>query len=316
MKKNITFLLCLFSTLTFSQRKYAKEFNFSNDNDLYISTYQDRYYTNGMFFTYRYLSKKNNFKAEKKIYEFALNHKMYTPFKATVESHLLHDRPFASYLYGSFGINNFYKNNSFIKFSGEIGVVGPSALGADLQHVIHSIYGFREATGWNYQIANALGLNFKGNYTKLLTNEKNSLFDISWINTANAGTVFTNVSTGLFSRIGFKPLQKLINSIAFNSNLNNKYSNYNNEIESFIYLKPSIRYSIYDATIQGSFLNTKSPITFKLKPIVFSTELGFQFTSNRFNFRYAIHYHTKKLQSIQVPSGNFYGNIQINYLFN
>ena len=108
----------------------------------------------------------------------------------------------------------------------------------------------------------------------------------------------------------------MANSIAFNSNLNNQDSKYNNEIESFLYVKPMFSYIVYDATIQGSFLNTTSPITYTVLPFMFSTELGIRFTSNRFNLGYAIHYHTKKLKSLQVPGGNFYGSIQLNYQFN
>lgn len=316
MKKIIAFLLILSSLTSFSQRKYKKEFSFSNDNDLYISLSQDRYYTNGMFFTYRYLSNKTNKKVEKKIYELQLGHKMYTPFKATVQTHGEHDRPFASYLYGNFGINYFLKNNNILKTSLEIGVVGPASLGQELQDFIHDIYGFRKAIGWKYQIKNAFALNFNTSFTTPLFKDKSNYYDINWTNNASIGTVFTNMSSGFYGRIGLKPLQKLVNSIAFNSNLNDKNSKFNNEIESFIYIKPMVSYILYDATIQGSFLNTGSPITYSVMPFMFSTEIGIRFTANRFNLGYTIHYHTKKLKSIQVPSGNFYGSIQINYQFN
>ncbi|MCH3885557.1 lipid A deacylase LpxR family protein [Tenacibaculum aquimarinum] len=55
----------------FSQEKYAKEFSFINDNDLYTSINRDRYYTNGMFFTYRYLAKNNSSTIEKKYLSFS-----------------------------------------------------------------------------------------------------------------------------------------------------------------------------------------------------------------------------------------------------
>ena len=315
MKKINTLLFILFSVFCYSQRKYSKEFSFINDNDLYISFYQDRYYTNGMFFTYRYLGKTSNPSIEKKIVEIKLGHKMYTPYKAIVESPEQHDRPFAGYLYGSFGFNKFYNNNSSFKSSIEIGVVGTNSFAKELQDFIHDIYGFKRAVGWKYQIHNAFALNINAAYSKNLT-EKSTLYDITWANEGNLGTVFTNFSTGFYGRVGLKPLQKMANSIAFNSNLNNQDSKYNNEIESFLYVKPMFSYIVYDATIQGSFLNTTSPITYTVLPFMFSTELGIRFTSNRFNLGYAIHYHTKKLKSLQVPGGNFYGSIQLNYQFN
>ena len=52
------------------------------------------------------------------------------------------------------------------------------------------------------------------------------------------------------------------------------FTNSFREIESFIYLKPMLRYALYDATIQGSFLNKKSLVTKELIPLVFELELG------------------------------------------
>ncbi|MCT4698205.1 lipid A deacylase LpxR family protein [Tenacibaculum haliotis] len=314
MKQKVFFLLILCSVTLFSQRKYANEFSFLNDNDLYISPSQDRYYTNGMFLTYRYLSNNTPENIEKKIFEVQLGHHMYTPFKATVNQHMNHDRPFAGYLFGSFGINRFYKNQTILKTAIQIGTLGTSAMSKELQDFIHTIYGYKKAIGWKYQIANAFAINLNADYIKNIAN--NEFLDINWLNNAKIGTIYTDISTGFYGRIGLKPLQKIINSIAFNANLNTKNTNFNNEIESFIYIKPMLSYIAYDATIEGSFLNKNSPITFDIEPFKFTTEIGIRFTTNRFNFGYAVNYHTKKLKSIRVPKGNFYGTIQLNYQFN
>ena len=47
------------------------------------------------------------------------------------------------------------------------------------------------------------------------------MFDFGWISNANGGTMFTDVSSGYYTRFGIKELQKIINSSGFNSNLNN-----------------------------------------------------------------------------------------------
>lgn len=313
MKKNILLLFVIFSTYCYSQNKYSHEISFYNDNDLFTSIKQDRYYTNGIFLTYRYLSKKNNTLATKKSYIFQLGHQMYTPFKAIVETVEEHDRPFAGYLFGSFGINYFYNNQSILKTAIQVGTIGKSAKGRELQDVIHNIYGFKNATGWKYQIKNALAINLNSEYIKKLA--KDDVFDLNWVNSAKLGTVFTNLSTGFYSRLGFKPLENIINSIAFHGNLNNLNTSYQNNAEVFLYLKPEVHFVLYDATIEGSFLNNGSPVTYDIKPFVFSTEIGLRFTSNRFNFGYTLNYHTKKLQSQRVPKGNIYGNIQVNYQF-
>lgn len=316
MKKLLLFLFFGYSITLFSQRKYSKEINFTNDNDLYVSTKRDRYYSNGMFFSYRFISNFNNEKVAKRTYEFQIGHHIYTPFKAVVQSVSLHDRPFAGYLFANIGASNFYKDNSVLKLSTQVGVVGPSAFGKELMDIVHDIYGFTDAVGWKYQIKNAFALNFEATYVKPLISSKSKTFDISWYNNAKVGTIFNDISTGLYGRIGFKPLQNLVNSIAFNGNLNRKDSKFNNEAEVFFYVKPLFSYVAYDTTIQGSMFNNDSPVTFDVKPFKFSTEFGLRFTSNRFNFGYSVFYHSKKLKSVNVPKAVFYGSIQINYQFN
>lgn len=313
--KKIVFLFvfgCL--SVSFSQEQYANELSFVSDNDLYISTYKDRYYTNGMFLSYRFLSSKIKKKPIKKIYEIQLGHHIYTPYRATVSSVLEHDRPFAGYLFGGFSVTNFYKDN-FVKFATQIGVLGKAAKGEELMEVVHNVYGFNEATGWKYQIKNTFALNLEASYTKLLTISNDKKVDVYWQNNAQIGTIFTNFSTGFYTRIGFKPLQDFVNSIAFNSNLNNKNTSYVNNSEFFLYLKPSLSLIAYDATITGSLFRKNSPVTYKTIPVKFTAEVGVKFTVNKFNFGYAVFYHTKKLKSVQVPNSNFYGSIQINYLF-
>lgn len=316
MKKTILSILMLLVTLTaYAQVKYKSVFSITNDNDLYISTTQDRYYTNGVFLNYSFATDSISNKLIKKIYSFELGQKLYSPFRANVRDISEHDRPFAGYLYAGAGFKNFYENNSFFGLSGEIGVIGPSAFGEQSMNFVHSIYGFNPADGWKYQIKDAFALNFRADFVQPLIKRSN-YFDLNWKNSANLGTVFTDISTGIFSRIGTKKLQSIANSIGFGSNLNNKKSKFNNEIETFFYINPMVRFALYDATIQGSFLTSNNAVTYQLRPLVLTTEFGFWFTANRFNFKYMIVHQTKKLESERVPEGNLYGGIQINYLFN
>ncbi|WP_298778914.1 lipid A deacylase LpxR family protein [uncultured Polaribacter sp.] len=313
MKNIILVLFIFFSCLIFSQEKFSKEISLLTDNDLYVSSAKDRYYTSGIYLKYSYLTKHNN-NLDKKIFEWQIGHKMYTPYKAVVLSLNEHDRPFAGYLYGSFGINRIYKTSKNLKTTLQIGTIGSNAFGKELQDFIHNIYSFSKAIGWEYQIKNAFGLNFNTEFNSSLLKENNNNFDITWMNAAQIGTVFTNISSGFYTRIGLKPLQKLMNSIAFNTHLNNNKTQYKKETESFIYLKTLVAYNLYDATIQGSFLNKNSLVTKELIPLVFNLELGIKFTANKFNFGYSYLYNTNKSKDLRYNKGNSYGSIAINYL--
>lgn len=315
MKNFLLFLLIFKSTISFSQQKFSKEISFVNDNDLYVSVVRDRYYTNGMFLNYRYLSENKKESLEKRIFQWQIGHKMYTPNRPNVTSINEHDRPFAGYLYGCFGITNVYKTNKLFSKTVEIGIIGENAFGKELQNFIHSIYGFKEPVGWEYQIKNAFGFNVGTEYVAFLGKDASGFNDIFWVNSANIGTVFTDISTGFYGRIGFKPLQKLANSIAFKTNLNNENTNDVREIESFLFIKPTLRYAFYDATIQGSFLNTESVVTKELIPLVFNLEIGIKFTANKFHFAYVFNYNTSQSEGLKHTYGNKFGTIGIHYLW-
>jgi len=312
MKKNIIYLLLLITSYAFSQKGYTKEFGIKNDNDLYTSTSKDRYYTNGIFLTYRYLSKKNIGKSTKTINKVTLAQQIYSPQYATVTLKEDHDRPFAGYLFGEFGISNFYQNNTLLNISSQIGYIGSNAFGEETMALVHNIWDLPKAEGWKYQISNAFALNFAASYIKNINKISNSTLGIDLITAINIGTILTNASTGINIRIGLTPLKNIINSIAYNGNLNKTNTKTQ---ELFLYLKPSINYILYDATIQGSFLNDSSPITYQIKPLTFTTEFGISWAFNKINLGYSMFFHSKKLKSQNVPKTNNYGSIFINYVF-
>lgn len=315
MRKLLFLLLFLASTVVFSQKSFSKEISSLTDNDLYTSTYRDRYYSNGLFITYKFLHQNKKTKNIKKIVSsFQLGHMIYTPVKATLKFASEHDRPFAAYFFGEYGKSRFYKNQNILTTKLQIGVIGANAKGKELQNFIHSIYNYPKAMGWKEQIKSAIGVNLELNYNKYLSKISTNYFDFSNYSTVRVGTIFTDISAGIYTRLGFKKLQKLYNSTAFHSNLNTeKNINYS---ESYLYFKPLISYVVYDATIQGSFLNTNSPITYEIMPFKFSLEIGYRYNWNRFNYGYTFHYHTKKLKSIRVKNSNTYGSIYIGYNFN
>jgi len=81
-----------------------------------------------------------------------------------------------------------------------------------------------------------------------------------------------------------------------------------------LYIKPLVRYTLYDATIQGSFLNTTSEVTKEVVPFVFHLELGLKFTANRFHFGYIFNYNTNKSKNLRYDNGNNYGTVSVHYL--
>ena len=110
----------LYSTL-FAQKNYSKSFGFITDNDVYISITQDQYFSNGLTLVYQFLPKVTPRKLAKKIYTIQLGHYVYTPFMTFVPNAKDQDRPFAGYLFADFDVANYYKNQSFLKMTYQLG---------------------------------------------------------------------------------------------------------------------------------------------------------------------------------------------------
>ena len=314
MKKLIYLALFFLPFFIFSQEKFAKEIHLITENDVYVSAVRDRYYTNGFFLSYRYLAKNNSEKTEKRIFEWQIGQEMYTPNRPTVERVSLHDRPFAAYLFASFGIKRVYKKKRILNTTLQVGAIGPNAFGEEVQDFIHDIYGFKDVTGWPFQISNAFGLNFNAEYIHFITKSKTDGFDLSWVNKGRIGTVYTDVSSGVIARFGLKPLANFLNTISFGTHLNDENTNFTRQVESIFFIKPMFRYAFYDATLQGSFLNDNSPVTKELIPFVFDIAVGIQFTANRINFGYTFNYNTSKSEGLRYTYGNKYGTISFSYL--
>ena len=314
MKYPFLLLLLFFTVEIFSQEKFTKEFSIVTDNDLYISIEKDRYYSNGLFLSYRYIPTKFN-ETQKKIITVTLGHQIYTPFKSTVVNKILHDRPFAGFLYAQLDVSKTFKNNSILKNSFLVGVVGKSAFGQELQEAIHEIYNFKKPDGWKHQIRNTLALNFEGEYLKSVGVNKSSILDGNILSKLRIGSIFTDALWDLLDELVLSNYKPINNPIAFNTNLNHKLNSFKRELESFLYYETSITYVVYDATIQGGLFNKLSPVTFTPKKFRFNLELGYKFTAKRFHFGYAYHFHTNKLNNLRFDKGNDYGKLFFNYLF-
>lgn len=305
------YLLLLFS-VTLSSQNTSVEIGIVTDNDLYTSTKNDQYYTNGLEIFYRYLSKKNKPQLVKKINQIRLGQYMYSPRFIYKNEEQMFDRPFAGYLFGEFGNTNFYSNQAVFKKYFQVGYVGPNSFAEQVQSGTHRLFHYTAFEEWDYQIKNTLGIQIYAMFAKPFLGSINSKrLDFQWQSEAKLGTVFTSLSTGFVTRIGIKKLLALSDSNFHGASLSNS-----SELESefYFYITPSLNYQIYDATIQGSLFNDNSPVTFDVIPFRFNGEAGLKYRRKNLNLSYAFVYRGKELKSDR-NIGYFYGSIGISYLF-
>lgn len=184
-----------------------------SENDIYSPNAQDRHYSNGLrlgFNIHRDNEKSgvidsllDNNLSTKYRNEAAFGHNIYTPENFISEKIQENDRPFAGWLYGEFTrISNTPNTEKAISLS--IGMVGPAALGKQVQTLNHSIINDPKPLGWDNQLNNEPVILVKYRWSKfssLLDSEKIKIGLISRLG-INSGNVFTDAGGGLLLRIG------------------------------------------------------------------------------------------------------------------
>lgn len=313
---SFSFLLTLLSFAGFAQTTYKNEFGFRTDNDSYLGYGQDRYYTNGLFITFRHAADQNRLKSsvEKKIWEIEAGQKMYNPKSGQVTDIRQVDRPFAGYLYAGTSINWLYSKENNLKLSLQLGTIGPSALGENGQVFLHKLIGFYEIKGWESQVRDELGVNAIAEYNHLLHRSSSQKTDFTLTTNGRLGNTFSGAGIGLLFRAG--NVNQLFNSVSTNSTLsNNSKTEPLTGKESFFYAEPALNYVAYDATVEGGlFRDDKGPITFDVKPLVFSQQLGFMYSKNRWTLDLSVIFKSHEIKS--TAKAHQYGSLAFYYHFN
>jgi lipid A 3-O-deacylase len=319
--KAICFLLCLTICSKAFAQSHSHEIGIQSDNDSYLGQGSDRYYTDGIYIYFRHALKVDaGTDLQNKILGFEAGQKIFNPQTGSISYNGVDntgyiDRPFAAYLYVGTTLNLLYKNESNLKLGAQIGIVGPGALGRQVQTFVHDNFGFYHPSGWEYQVDNNVELNLSAEYNRLLA--RGSWIDVSLASYANLGNGFSGAGIGPLFRLG--NFNQLFNSVSTQSaaiqpgSVAPLHSH-----ELFFYYKPQFNLVAYDATVQGSLFGSRSPtsmeITLDPERFVFSNQFGIGYSGKRFVIDAAAIFHTKDVK--QMVQSHQWGSVTLLYRFN
>jgi len=320
MRSILLFLLCVFAGTTAFAQTHRDEFGIQTDNDSYLAQGSDRYYTNGLFFYYHHalaVKSPDSTSLQNKILGFELGQKMFNAQSGHIPDYFFVDRPFAGYLYVASTLNLLFKDESNIKLSAQLGVVGPASLGEAAQLFIHQTFGLYQILGWQYQIKNDPELNLSMEYNRLLA--RSSVVDFSLSSYANLGNGFTGAGIGPLLRIG--NFNQLFHSQSTQSTViaDNRVAPLHLH-EFYFYYKPQFNWVAYNATIQGSLFTshdyfTTGEVTRNIEPLIFSQQFGAVYSNNRWVYEATVISETKDTKEM-VYSKHQWGTIEVLYRFN
>lgn len=128
------------------------------------------------------------------LYSQKIGQLMYTPEDITIAAPQPNDRPWAAFLY--YGAESLYVGDdpTLTRTIGyQIGMVGPAALGEQVQNAVHDIFDGRDANGWGNQLDNEPGIILSYVYEKRLLRYGGSRVDGAvWL---SGGGTLGNVMT-------------------------------------------------------------------------------------------------------------------------
>ena len=240
------------NTSTFREVQAKKYFRFHYDNDFFTKT--DYYYTQGITLEYvnpvirKFPVTAVLFKPKNSTSKYGITFNLfgYTPTSIKSNTILYGDRPFE----GSMSVKLFTassNNEKRIRIASaiSIGIIGPAALGEEIQTNIHRWTGNKIPKGWQYQVKNDIILNYQVNYEKELFRLNN--FMLNSASELRAGTLHNRISSGFNFMAG---------------HFTNRYQNgTKKKTEYYLYGQSRINVIGYDATMQGGLFNRKSPYT-------------------------------------------------------
>ncbi len=308
MNRVITFMLFIFTSCcwvntsaqhiehmaSFRQVDQPRYFRFHYDNDYFTKT--DKYYSQGI--TLEYVNPKlKRFWPVKLLwipfntaaqYGISLNLFGYTPTSIASDSILYGDRPFnANITLKLFSSQQDPVHKQRISTSLSAGVMGPAALGYEIQYGIHKWLKNPLPLGWQYQISNDLILNYQVNYEKKLAGN-NRNFLLNGAAEARLGTLNTNLTTGIQLMAGrfnerFEPVVKSPK-----------------KIEYYFYAQGRVRFVGYNASLQGGLVNRNSPYTIPASSInhtVFQADAGLILNLRKLFLSYTQSYITREFST-------------------
>jgi lipid A 3-O-deacylase len=201
-----------------------------SENDKYLAG-TDQAYTNGFKLSYLspdlstlrspdtappvrlFAEALGRFVPEGHTYKFGLSlgQNIYTPVDTQTIALQPDDRPYAAWLYGGVALHVLYPEVGHSArldiFELNLGIVGPSALGEEVQNGFHDFIGVARAKGWDNQLRDEPGINLIYERRQRFSTElARETWGADFIPHAgfSLGNVFTYANVGAELRVGYK----------------------------------------------------------------------------------------------------------------
>ncbi len=296
------------------------------ENDLFSRNNTDKHYTNGI--RLGWLSPDSggpeslwnlgewipliDLKARRRM-GFAIGHNLYTPENKLRTDRILDDRPYGAFLYAGLAFQS-QSDTQLNTVELDVGVVGPAALGRQIQNNVHRVIGSGEAHGWHNQLQNEPGvaLVFERKWRYLAETSGGYGLDLIPHVAGSVGNVFTYGGAGLTFRLGedlsvdFGPPRirpALPGSASFDKPLD--------RLAWYLFIGGEARGIVRDIFLDGNTLGSEQSI--QKRPFVFEAQGGLAIVIRQTRISYTQIWRSEEF--VGQRKGDFFGSISISTKF-
>ena len=280
-------VICFLKTSLFSQRSYEPnafrhQLEFRHDNDFFLST--DRYYSSGLFLTYRTILKKGAF-GEGEQLRFRLGQEVYTPTQTQSVKSTSFDRPYAGFT-GLLSSWSSAHKNSLIDIEALVGIAGNNSGAGGFQRWYHRAVAIFETPLWIDELNNSFHVNLYATYTKeweLAPNPFGVLMSLQPKIAMGSRDIFGETEAVFH----FGRRTPIGESIAYNRLGNNAR-------EIFFALRLAYREVFYNGLIEGNFFGDDSPVLRESENSLLRFGLDVNYRFNRNDYKIGMRYNSSE----------------------
>lgn len=270
------------------------EFKLSNDK----LADDDRYFTNGLYLTYRKALAQDfilpKIEGNKLQLNIGVGNEIYSPASLSSIATEEFDRPFAGWLFGKLEVGSIKEKSAFF-LAFETGITGEESLAGDFQIGLHNFFGIDSRPTWIEQIEFKWLFNLKARYIANWANEHNAFqYRIS----PSLGTkdiYLENDISYFFGRLN--PFQNSSRTGIVDTSTSKEF---------FGYVSVGYKYVAHNTLIQGSIFSDDDLFTTDITNHILKTEIGAVLQSKRNTFKIVYNFNTKETP---LSTSHIYGSL-------
>lgn len=271
-----------------SQDSFSEQIELRHDNDFFLLT--DRYYSSGLFLTYRKFLSKGIFKDNKEQIDFTLGQEVYTPSQTQSTNSAAFDRPYAGFT----GLNfswSLSTKGQLLKVSALVGIAGLNSGAGGFQRWYHKAIAISDSPLWIDEVNDSFHFNTYLSYVKeweIAPEPFGVRFAIQPNLALGSRDIYIEPETIFY----FGRRNEIGKSIAYD-----RLGSTDREI--YFALRASFRSVLYNGLIEGNLFGDNSPVLKEPTNSIWRFGFDFYHRFQRNDYKFGVRYNSSETEQSQ-----------------